>query len=335
MILGIESSCDDSSIALMDIDNFELKKYKKITQENEHSKFGGVVPELAARLHTAAIPNLIEDVKEFFTSIKAVAVTNEPGLSVSLISGVSAARALSLALGIPLIGVNHLIGHIYSLFLDKNVVLPLGVLLVSGGHTMVLNIDESGYIKLIATTSDDSFGESFDKVAKMMDLGYPGGAIIEKLALSGDKNRFNFTVPLKHDKRLEYSFSGLKNQVRTQISKFESLSLQDKSDIASSFQYTAISHITDKLEKIFSEYKFKNFGAIGGGSANQVLRSNLEQICEKFGSNLMFAPLKFCSDNAAMIARAGVCKYKNKCFTKPLDMSINPRCKLDGANLYF
>lgn len=333
MILGIESSCDDSSVALMKLGSFELKFYKKITQENEHSRYGGVVPELAARLHTAALPCLIEEIKPYFRDIKAIAVTNEPGLSVSLISGVSVAKSLSVALNLPIIAVNHLIGHIYSLFLDNEPVLPLGVLLVSGGHTLVLNIDENGVITILATTSDDSFGESFDKVAKMMNLGYPGGEIIQNLAKSGDKNRFKFSVPLKYDKRLEYSFSGLKNQVRVQIANLGDLSKQDISDIAACFEETAVNHIIDKLEKIFDKFKFKNFGVVGGASANLNLRNKLEKLCSKFGSNLLYAPLKFCSDNAAMIARAGATKFKNGEFEDALTMQIHPRSNLELIRL--
>ncbi|RAZ23293.1 tRNA (adenosine(37)-N6)-threonylcarbamoyltransferase complex transferase subunit TsaD [Campylobacter hyointestinalis] len=333
MILGIESSCDDSSVALMKLGSFELKFYKKITQENEHSRYGGVVPELAARLHTAALPCLIEEIKPYFSDIKAIAVTNEPGLSVSLISGVSVAKSLSVALNLPIIAVNHLIGHIYSLFLDNEPVLPLGVLLVSGGHTLVLNIDENGVITILATTSDDSFGESFDKVAKMMNLGYPGGEIIQNLAKSGDKNRFKFSVPLKYDKRLEYSFSGLKNQVRVQIANLGDLSKQDISDVAACFEETAVNHIIDKLEKIFDKFKFKNFGVVGGASANLNLRNKLEKLCSKFGSNLLYAPLKFCSDNAAMIARAGATKFKNGEFEDALTMQIHPRSNLELIRL--
>lgn len=333
MILGIESSCDDSSVALMKLGSFELKFYKKITQENEHSRYGGVVPELAARLHTAALPCLIEEIKPYFSDIKAIAVTNEPGLSVSLISGVSVAKSLSVALNLPIIAVNHLIGHIYSLFLDNEPILPLGVLLVSGGHTLVLNIDENGVITILATTSDDSFGESFDKVAKMMNLGYPGGEIIQNLAKSGDKNRFKFSVPLKYDKRLEYSFSGLKNQVRVQIANLGDLSEQDISDVAACFEETAVNHIIDKLEKIFDKFKFKNFGVVGGASANLNLRNKLEKLCSKFGSNLLYAPLKFCSDNAAMIARAGATKFKNGEFEDALTMQIHPRSNLELIRL--
>ena len=214
MILAIESSCDDSSVAIMKASDFSLIHYEKISQEKEHAKYGGVVPELAARLHTAALPEVILRAKEHFSALKAIAVTNEPGLSVSLLPGIVAAKALATALNLPLISVNHLVGHIYSLFLSEQIKLPLGVLLVSGGHTMILDISESGVISVLGATSDDSFGESFDKSAKMLGLGYPGGPQIQNLALKGDDRAYDFSLPLKGTKRLEYSFSGLKNQVR-------------------------------------------------------------------------------------------------------------------------
>ncbi|MDY4450913.1 MAG: tRNA (adenosine(37)-N6)-threonylcarbamoyltransferase complex transferase subunit TsaD [Campylobacter sp.] len=214
MILAIESSCDDSSVAIMKASDFSLIHYEKISQEKEHAKYGGVVPELAARLHTAALPEVILRAKEHFSALKAIAVTNEPGLSVSLLPGIVAAKALSVALNLPLISVNHLVGHIYSLFLSEPIKLPLGVLLVSGGHTMILGISENGVISVLGATSDDSFGESFDKSAKMLGLGYPGGPQIQNLALKGDDRAYDFSLPLKGTKRLEYSFSGLKNQVR-------------------------------------------------------------------------------------------------------------------------
>ena len=357
MILGIESSCDDSSVALLDSANLKLVYHKKISQECEHSKFGGVVPELAARLHTAALPALLDEIKPYFSQIKAVAVTNEPGLSVSLVGGVSMAKALAIALRVPLIGVNHLVGHIYSLFIEQKAILPLGVLLVSGGHTLVLNIDKFGKVKVLARTNDDSFGESFDKVAKMMNLGYPGGATIEKLAKFGDENSFEFTIPIKDKNRLEYSFSGLKNQVRTQIEKLKQsakfsenlnenlpnleqilgfspkleLNLADICDISASFQKTAILHILDKLKLVFAKHKFARFAIVGGASANLFLREEIEKLCEIHGSNLLLAPLKFCSDNAAMIARAGVAKYERGEFAKYDELQINPTC--DFSNL--
>lgn len=331
MILGIESSCDDSSVALLDIKNLKLVYHKKISQDEQHSKFGGVVPELAARLHTAALPRLLEEIKPNFKDIKAVAVTNEPGLTVSLVGGVSMAKALSVGLNVPLIGVNHLIGHIYSLFLESEARFPLGVMLVSGGHTMILDVDERGEIRLIASTMDDSFGESFDKVAKMLDLGYPGGVEVEKAAKNG-QDRFKFTVPLMNDSRLAYSFSGLKNQVRVEIERLKeggNLSGQDISDICFSFENAACKHIINKLEKVFNERKFRRFGVVGGASANLNLRSRIENLCAKFECELLLTPLKFCSDNAAMIARVGREKYLKKEFVKFNELKINPRVKFD------
>ena len=329
LILGIESSCDDSSVALLDADTLELKFHKKISQDDEHCAFGGVVPELAARLHTAALPKILEQIKPYFSLIKAVAVTNEPGLSVSLISGVSMAKSFAISAKIPLIGVNHLLGHIYSVFLDKEAQFPLGVLLVSGGHTMVLNIDEHGEISLLAQSNDDSFGESFDKVAKMLGLGYPGGVKVQNLAKLG-KERFDFTVPLLHDPRLEYSFSGLKNQVRMQIENLKNLNEQDKADICYAFENTACKHILNKLEKIFAVYKFKRFSVVGGASANLNLRSKLDFLCQKYQCKLLLAPLKFCSDNAAMIARAGREKFLKNEFISPFELKINPRVSFDS-----
>ncbi|MBR8463306.1 tRNA (adenosine(37)-N6)-threonylcarbamoyltransferase complex transferase subunit TsaD [Campylobacter sp. faydin G-24] len=334
MILGIESSCDDSSIALLGIDDLNLIYHKKISQEQQHSEFGGVVPELAARLHTQALPALLEGIKDKFNSIRAIAVTNEPGLSVSLIGGVSMAKALSIALNVPLIGVNHLVGHIYSLFLDKQIQLPLGVLLVSGGHTMVLDIDKNGEISTLIATGDDSFGESFDKVAKMMGLGYPGGVIVQENALKCEnKGRFKFSVPLLYDKRLEYSFSGLKNQVRLSIESVREgssgrLTNADIADICYAFEETACLHIINKLEKVFAQHRWSSFGIVGGASANLNLRSRLQNLCDKFDCELLFAPLEFCSDNAAMIARVGREKFIKNKFIEYKNLKISPKSEL-------
>ena len=356
----------------MKASDFSLVHYEKISQEKEHAKYGGVVPELAARLHTAALPAVILRAKEHFKALKAIAVTNEPGLSVSLLPGIVAAKALSAALNLPLISVNHLVGHIYSLFLEGPIKLPLGVLLVSGGHTMILDISESGVISVLGATSDDSFGESFDKSAKMLGLGYPGGPQIQNLALKGDDRAYDFSLPLKGTKRLEYSFSGLKNQVRlaclelensrissensripnensripsensripseisSENSKFPSensrIPSQQKANIAASFERVACLHIIDRLKLAFSSQKWARFGVVGGASANLRLRGMLESLCASYDCELLFAPLEYCSDNAAMIARAAVAKYHNKDFCKNLEM--HPRSSLENLKI--
>ncbi|TEY02751.1 tRNA (adenosine(37)-N6)-threonylcarbamoyltransferase complex transferase subunit TsaD [Campylobacter sp. US33a] len=325
LILAIESSCDDSSIAIICKDTYACIFHKKISQESEHSLYGGVVPELAARLHTAALPKILEECKDYFPRLCAIAVTNEPGLSVSLIGGITMAKTLALSLKLPLISINHLKGHIYSLFLEEKVCLNMGILLVSGGHTMVLYVDEKAKIHTLASTNDDSFGESFDKVAKMMNLGYPGGAIIENLAKKAKTKSLHFSVPMLHSKELNYSFSGLKNAVRLEILKYEKLDEEIKSEIAFAFEEAAILHILNKLEKIFKIYNFQNFGIVGGASANLKLRQSIEKLCSKFSCDLKLAPLEYCSDNALMIARAACDAYVREEFTDFKSEILSPK----------
>jgi len=325
LILSIESSCDDSSIAITRIEDYKLLFHKKISQELEHSRYGGVVPELASRLHAEALPRILEEAKEFLPHVKAIAVTNEPGLSVTLMEGVMMAKALHLALGKPLIGVNHLVGHIYSLFIEQEARLPKMVLLVSGGHTMILNVRGYNDVKVIATTLDDSFGESFDKVAKMMGLGYPGGPIIEQLAREGDPNRFDFPVPLKNSKELAFSYSGLKNAVRLTLAKLTPLSKRDMADVAASFQRAAIEHLLQRSKLAWERYEPGDFAIVGGASANLALRRLFEAECRRREIAIEFAPLHFCADNAAMIGRAAIEGYKLKHFTPMEELQARPR----------
>ena len=306
MILSIESSCDDSSIAINDIESKKLLFHKKISQELEHSVYGGVVPELASRLHAEALPKILESCREYLPQLKAVAVTNEPGLSVTLIEGVSMAKALGIALKVPLIAINHLQGHIYSLFIEKETQFPLSVLLVSGGHTQLIEVNSKGSMQTVASSMDDSFGESFDKVAKMMNLGYPGGPAIEKLAMQGDLKRYDFTIPLLRSPKIAFSYSGLKNAVRLAVEKGGK---DDYADIAASFQHVAAKHLTHKLKKYFQTHPPKRFAIVGGASANLYLRKQIEMLLKPFGCELLLAPLEYCSDNAAMIGRAAIEKY--------------------------
>ncbi|MDY0180066.1 tRNA (adenosine(37)-N6)-threonylcarbamoyltransferase complex transferase subunit TsaD [Aliarcobacter skirrowii] len=329
MILAIESSCDDSSISITKIDTLELVFHKKISQELQHSIYGGVVPELAARLHIEALPKILEECKEYFKDLKAVAVTNAPGLSVTLTEGVAMAKAISIALNIPIIAVNHLKGHIYSLFIEKDAIFPITVLLVSGGHTQIVEAQSLTQMSLLARTLDDSFGESFDKVSKMLNLGYPGGPIVQEYSLKGDMNRFDFPIPLSQSPKIEFSYSGLKNAVRLQIENLErtTLTQQDKYDISASFQKTAVEHIIQKLRKLFKQKSIKNFAIVGGASANLFLRSEIEKLCEKYNTNLYLSPLKYCSDNAAMIGRVAVEQFKQQDFTSIDNLDVQTRVK--------
>lgn len=328
MILSIESSCDDSSISITQIETNKLIYHKKISQELQHSIYGGVVPELAARLHVEALPKILEECKEYFPKLKAIAVTNAPGLSVTLMEGVTMAKALSLSLNIPLIAVNHLKGHIYSLFIEKEHKLPLSILLVSGGHTQIIEANSLNDMKIVATTMDDSFGESFDKVAKMLDLGYPGGPIIQEMSLKGDCEKFDFPIPLRQSPKIEFSYSGLKNAVRVEIEKQEQLSDEVKADICASFQKTAVAHIMQKLKKLFKQKAPKVFAIVGGASANIHLREEIESLCKKYNCELLLSELKYCSDNAAMIGRVAVEQYKLNEFTNINEMEVKSRVKV-------
>lgn len=361
LILAIESSCDDSSIAIIDKDSFECVFHKKISQELAHSEFGGVVPELAARLHTTALPSILEQCGGYFDKLCAVAVTSEPGLSVSLLGGITMAKVLCASLRLPLIPVNHLVGHIYSLFLTQNARFEMGVLLVSGGHTMLANVDKKGFLEVLASTNDDSFGESFDKVAKMLALARPNGACVQECAQKASEKSLNFPVPLKHSKELAFSFSGLKNAVRLEILRQESLnstlSLDEnsakslnlsetsssnkaqnsskspnlnkaqKSEIAFAFEEAATAHLIDKCRKAFVAHHFSTLGVVGGASANLRLRGKLQSLCAEFNCELRLAPLEFCADNALMIARAACALYERGEFASIKDNIISPKNK--------
>lgn len=328
MILSIESSCDDSSIAITEIESKKVVFHKKISQDIEHSKYGGVVPELASRLHAVALPNILKECKPYLHELKAVAVTHEPGLVVTLIEGVMMAKALALSLNIPLIGVNHLKGHIYSLFIEKDELFPQLILLVSGGHTMLIEAMSCFEMKIVASTLDDSFGESFDKVAKMLNLGYPGGPIVEQMAINGDENRFNFPIPLKNSKEIAFSYSGIKNFARVLIEELQNVTTQDICDICASFQKSAVTHLIQKTKKYLKEHKYRDFSIVGGASANNYLRKAFMELCIEYNCNIHLAKMEYCSDNAVMIGRVAIEYYKKEKFDslhelKPYSKSNN------------
>lgn len=337
MILSIESSCDDSSLALTSIEDCKLLFHQKISQEKEHSIHGGVVPELASRLHAQKLPLILKNLKAFLKDdlslIRAIAITNEPGLSVTLIEGLMMAKTLALSLEIPLLAINHLKGHVYSLFINQTkCIFPLSVLLVSGGHTMILEVLQESLasiprFKVIAQSKDDSFGESFDKVSKMLGLGYPGGPIIQDLAMNATEDLYSLPIPLKHTKELSFSFSGLKNAVRVEIEK-QGKSLNAPA-LAHAFQKSACAHILQKCELYFqnqqNQTKIKHFAIVGGAGANLFLRKKIQSLCEKYSYELLLSPLEFCSDNAAMIGRAGIEEWKAKNFSDLLSLEVSPR----------
>jgi N6-L-threonylcarbamoyladenine synthase len=235
------------------------------------------------------------------------------------------AKALSISLNIPILPINHLKGHIYSLFIEKEAILPITVLLVSGGHTQLIEVKSYRDMETVATTMDDSYGESFDKVAKMMALGYPGGPLIEQLAHSGDSSKMSFTVPLWQSPLIAFSYSGLKNQVRLAV---EANDPSAYPDIASAFQKTATEHLIQKLKKYFKTTPPKRFAIVGGASANLYLRERIMELLSPYKAELFLSELQYCSDNAAMIGRAAIEAYTEKAFVTYSDIAINPRCKL-------
>lgn len=351
MILSIESSCDDSSLALTSIKTREILFHQKISQDDSHAKYGGVVPEIASRLHSVHLPKILQKLSDNFDlrKIRAIAVTTEPGLSVSLLEGVMMAKALSLALETPLIAVNHLQGHIYSLFLGKEAIFPLSILLLSGGHSLIIEAQSHIDLKIIATTLDDSFGEAFDKVAKMLSLGYPGGAIVESCAKNAVQKNITFPIPLNDSaqcKNIAFSFSGLKNAVRLKIEELDSrdnlgesaessAKISQINEICYGFQKSAITHIIQKTRLYFErecesskssgKSKIRHFGVVGGASANLALRDELQKLAQIFDKEILFAPLEFCSDNAAMIGRCAVESYHLGEFTSLENLSISPK----------
>ena len=327
MILSIESSCDDSAVAVTEIATNKLLFHKKISQEIEHSVYGGVVPELAARLHAEALPKILAQCEPYFDRLKAVAVTSSPGLAVTLVEGVTMAKAVSVALDIPIIGVNHLIGHIYSLFIENEATFPLTVLLVSGGHTQVMEVKSLREIDTVAKSMDDSFGESFDKVAKMMGLGYPGGPLIQELAKEGNREAYNFTVPLHQSPLIAFSYSGLKNAVRLAVEAAGD-DKETYKDIAASFEHIATKHLTMKLKKYFKSHPPKTFAIVGGASANLYLREQIEKLLQPYGAKLILSELQYCSDNAAMIGRVAVDMYKEGMFSSLEALDIAPKSRL-------
>lgn len=350
MILSIESSCDDSSLALTAIKTREILFHQKISQDDSHAKYGGVVPEIASRLHSVHLPKILQRLSDNFDlrKVRAIAVTTEPGLSVSLLEGVMMAKALSLALETPLIAVNHLQGHIYSLFLGKEAIFPLSILLLSGGHSLIIEAQSHTDLKIIATTLDDSFGEAFDKVAKMLSLGYPGGAIVESCAKNAVQKNITFPIPLNDSAQhnnIAFSFSGLKNAVRLKIEELDSrdnlgesaesnAKISQINEICYGFQKSAIAHIIQKTRLYFEresqressgKSKIRHFGVVGGASANLALRDELQKLAQIFDKEILFAPLEFCSDNAAMIGRCAVESYHLGEFTAIENLNISPK----------
>jgi len=335
IILGIESSCDDTSVALLDCSDKNspiILSEKTASQIEIHKKYGGVVPEIAGRMHAEKIVPLIEEVLKDQPKPDAIAVTAGPGLITGLIVGVEAAKTLSLAWNIPLIAVNHLQGHVYSVELtpDQKIIYPAIALVVSGGHTEIVQIEKPGAYKPLGATKDDAAGECFDKVAKLLGLPYPGGPQISKLAQTGKTTAINFPRPMIKENNFDFSFSGLKTSALYWLKDNQLLNETDTENFCASFEQAIVDVLIHKTIKAIKKYSPKTVILAGGVSANKKLRESLKKtIKNEFPKvNFFFPELKYCMDNAAMIAMAGYYQAKKNNFTSWDKISADPNWHL-------
>ncbi|MBN9257275.1 MULTISPECIES: tRNA (adenosine(37)-N6)-threonylcarbamoyltransferase complex transferase subunit TsaD [unclassified Mesorhizobium] len=319
-VLGIETSCDETAasvVALAGDSKPEILSNVVLSQIEEHAAFGGVVPEIAARAHVEALDGIIEaalaDSGMALSDIDAVAATAGPGLVGGLIVGLMTAKAIAAATGKPLIAVNHLEGHALTARLTDGLAFPYLLLLVSGGHTQIVAVRGVGDYQRWATTIDDALGEAFDKTAKMLGLPYPGGPNVEKAAAAGDATRFAFPRPMKGSAQPDFSFSGLKTAVRQAAEAISPLSDQDVADICASFQAAVADALGDRVARALARFRetFPDMAApalvvAGGVAANRTIKDRLQALCAEAGFNFVAPPMKLCTDNAAMIAWAGI-----------------------------
>jgi len=307
-ILGIETSCDETGIAIYNTEKQSIISEQLFSQASKHAEYGGVVPELASRDHLIKIIPLIrlalEEAKLEFNDLNGVAYTAGPGLRGPLLIGASIAKSLAFSLKIPSIGIHHMEAHLLiNLLEDPAPKFPFLTLLISGGHCLLINAKELGSYEIVGQTIDDAVGEAFDKVSKLLELGYPGGPLIEKLAQSGDSSAFSFPRPMINKDNLDFSFSGLKTAVFYTLKDTKVINKQIKANIAASFQDAVADTLLIKSKKALEETK-QNELVIGGGVAsNKYIRKKLVEGLKD--NKIYFPPLERCTDNGAMVAFAG------------------------------
>ena len=327
-ILGIESSCDETSVSIVMNGSKEIATVTN-TQIAIHKQYGGVVPEIASREHvkniTIMIDECLKEANMTINDIDAIAVTYGPGLVGSLLVGIEAAKALSYATNKPLVPVNHMTGHIYANNLVNEMKFPLLALVVSGGHTELVLMEDHYKFRKLGATLDDAVGECYDKVARVIDVPYPGGPVIDRLAHEG-KPSYSLPLPL-NDNTYNFSFSGLKSAVINLVHNEEQRGNSIiKEDLATSFQNVVVEVLVKKTFKALTEYNIKNLIVAGGVAANKGLREKLTLECEKNNINLTFPDMKYCTDNAAMIAASGYFAYLRG---DRADLSLNANSSLD------
>lgn len=311
-ILGLETSCDDTGVAVYDT-NTGLLVHKLYSQIEIHAEYGGVVPELASRDHIRKLMPLVQAVLDEAgingKEVDGVAYTAGPGLAGALLVGASIGRSLAWGWGIPAIGVHHMEGHLLSPMLDTDNApgFPFLALLVSGGHTLIADVQGIGQYEILGESIDDAAGEAFDKTAKLLGLGYPGGPAISSTALTGVNGRFTFPRPMTDRPGLDFSFSGLKTAVATEAGKYD-LDEQTIADIALAFEQAAVDTLRIKCERAMKDTGHSQLVVAGGVSANRHLRERLNAMADKHGWQVSFPPLEFSTDNGAMIAYAGAAR---------------------------
>ena len=343
-VLGIETSCDETAAAIV-TEKGELLSNLVLSQR-DHDRFGGVVPEIAARAHLHHIDALVKQAMEeahlTFKDIDAVAVTAGPGLIGGVLVGVMTAKAIAAVQNIPVIAVNHLEGHALTVRLTEDVPFPYLLLLVSGGHCQLLIVEDVGKYKRLGTTLDDAAGEAFDKTAKLLGLGYPGGPAVEKTALECSNTaqaleRFSLPSPMVGKPGCDFSFSGLKTAVKRIVDTLPSaIERCDAADICYSFQHSVAAILNDRTEHAIKQYlalhpqqKHPTLVVAGGVAANKTLRHGLEHLSKEYNMHFAAPPLKLCTDNGAMIAWAGMERLQRG-LTDRLDFPVYPRWPLES-----
>ncbi|WWO97140.1 MAG: tRNA (adenosine(37)-N6)-threonylcarbamoyltransferase complex transferase subunit TsaD [Candidatus Dasytiphilus stammeri] len=330
-ILGIETSCDETGVAIYDEHNGLLIN-KVYSQMLLHANYGGVVPELAARHHIKKIGSLIQcilqETKLTPREIDGIAYTAGPGLSGSLLTGASFGRSLAFALNIPSLQINHLEGHIFTPFIENNnPIFPFVSLIISGSNTLLVNVIQLGKYQLLGHTIDDAVGEAFDKIAQLLGLKYPGGSKLSQLARQGKKNRFILPRPLINRPGLDFSFSGLKTYTTTLFHK-EKHDIQTKADIARSFEDAIIDILLIKSQRALDLTKVTQLVIVGGVSSNNTLRSNFNNF--SFAKKILYGSPEFCTDNGAMIAYVGFLRFKHGQQSSNLKINVYPRWSLNN-----
>ena len=328
--LGIETSCDETAIALYDSDK-GLVGESVFSQIELHSEYGGVIPELASRDHCQRIIQIYNQALGAIdpSEIDYIAYTAGPGLLGTLLIGENFAQGLAIALNKPLIPVNHLEAHLMAPFLSTgDIPFPFLTLLVSGGHSLIIDVEAFNKYKILGQSRDDAVGEAFDKVAKLIGLGYPGGPEIEKISKNGDYKKFDFPQPMLHSPNYDFSFSGLKTAVLYTVQGIQEMDKQIQADIAASFQHVVTEVLIKKVSKALEDTGRKSIVMTGGVAANKLLRDKITVLRDKLNINVLYPPLAHCTDNAAMVAYLGSLKYNQAEYN--LFSQARPRWSLES-----